>query len=49
VRRREPVVVEVYAYAGDGRADVGDTQAGSRVAQISANCSDSRRSPGRST
>jgi hypothetical protein len=36
----EPVVVEVHAYAGDGRADVADTQAGSRVAQFSANCSD---------
>ena len=37
----EPVVVDVYAYAGDGKADVGDTQAGSRVAQFSANCTDS--------
>ena len=37
----EPVVVDVYAYAGDGKADVGDTRAGSRVAQFSANCSDS--------
>lgn len=37
----EPVVIEVYAYTGDGRADVGDTQAGSRVAQFSANCTDS--------
>jgi hypothetical protein len=36
----EPVVVEVHAYAGDGKADVGDTQAGSRVAQMSADCSD---------
>ncbi|MCE9658196.1 MAG: hypothetical protein K8R60_06515 [Burkholderiales bacterium] len=36
----EPVVIEVYAYAGDGRADVGDTQAGNRVAQMSANCTD---------
>jgi hypothetical protein len=36
----EPVVIEVYAYAGDGKADVGDTQAGSRVAQMSANCTD---------
>jgi hypothetical protein len=36
----EPVVVEVHAYAGDGRADVADTQAGSRVAQLSADCSD---------
>jgi len=36
----EPVVIEVYAYAGDGRADVGDTQAGQRVAHFSANCTD---------
>lgn len=36
----EPVVIEVHAYAGDGKADVADTQAGSRVAQLSANCSD---------
>ena len=36
----EPVVVEVHAYAGDGRADVADTQAGSPVAQFSAGCSD---------
>ena len=35
----EPVVVDVHAYAGDGRADVADTQAGSRVAQLSADCS----------
>jgi hypothetical protein len=33
-------VIEVHAYAGDGRADVADTQAGSRVAQLSADCSD---------
>ena len=36
----EPVVIEVYAYAADGRADVADTKAGSRVAQMSADCSD---------
>ena len=36
----EPVVVDVYAYTGDGKADVADTQAGSRVAQLSAGCSD---------
>ena len=36
----EPVVVEVHAFAGDGRADVADTQAGSPVAQFSAGCSD---------
>jgi len=35
----EPVVVDVHAYAGDGRADVADTQAGSRIAQLSADCS----------
>jgi hypothetical protein len=45
----EPVVIEVYAYAGDGRADVDDAHAGSRVAQLSASCSDNRRSRGRST
>ena len=38
----EPVVIEVYAYAGDGRGDAGDAQAGSRIAQMSANCSDSQ-------
>jgi hypothetical protein len=36
----EPVVIEVSAYAGDGKGDVGDTRAGSRVAQLSADCSD---------
>ncbi len=36
----EPVVVDVHAYAGDGRPDVGDTRAGSRVAQLSADCAD---------
>ncbi|MGZ5157155.1 MAG: hypothetical protein ACXWJA_12115 [Caldimonas sp.] len=36
----EPVVIDVYAYAGDGRADAGDAHAGSRVTQMSANCSD---------
>ena len=36
----EPVVVEVHAYAADGKADVADTQAGGRVAQLSADCSD---------
>jgi hypothetical protein len=34
----EPVVVDVFAYAGDGKADVADTQSGSRVAQLSADC-----------
>ena len=36
----EPVVIDVYAYAADGQADVADAKAGSRVAQLSANCSD---------
>ena len=36
----EPVVIEVSAYAGDGKGEVGDTRAGSRVAQLSADCSD---------
>jgi len=36
----EPVVIEVFAYAGNGKAEVGDTQAGSHVARFSANCTD---------
>jgi len=36
----EPVVIEVSAYAADGRADVADAHAGSRVAQLSAQCGD---------
>jgi len=36
----EPVVVDVYAYAGDGRGEIGDTSAGSRIAQLSADCND---------
>lgn len=36
----EPVVVDVYAYAADGKSDVSDAGAGSRVAQLSADCSD---------
>jgi hypothetical protein len=36
----EPVVVDVSAYAADGRADVADAHAGSRVAQLSAQCGD---------
>ncbi|HEV7576404.1 MAG TPA: hypothetical protein VGO85_10195 [Caldimonas sp.] len=36
----EPVVIDVHAYAGDGRADVGDAHAGSRIAQLSAGCGD---------
>jgi len=34
----EPVVVDVYAYAADGRSDVGDATAGTRVAQLRADC-----------
>lgn len=36
----EPVVIDVYAYAADGKADASDARAGSRVAQFSANCTD---------
>lgn len=36
----EPVVIDVYAYAADGKALVSDTSAGTRVAQFSANCTD---------
>jgi hypothetical protein len=36
----EPVVIDVYAYAADGRADAADASAGTRVAQLSANCTD---------
>ena len=36
----EPVVVDVYTYAGDGKADVNDAKAGARVAQLSADCND---------
>jgi hypothetical protein len=36
----EPVVIDVNTYAGDGRGDVNDTPAGSRVAQLSADCND---------
>ena len=36
----EPVVVDVYAYAADGKSAVADASAGSRVAQLSAACTD---------
>ncbi len=36
----EPVAIDVYAYAADGRVDVGDAHAGTRIAQLSANCTD---------
>ena len=38
----EPVVIDVYAYAGDGRSDAGDAHAGNRVAQMSASCIDNQ-------
>src|SRR5262245_36503411 len=34
----EPVVIDVYAYAGDGQAEVTDSTAGTRVAQMRADC-----------
>ncbi len=34
----EMVVVDLYAYLADGRADVADTAAGSRIAQLRADC-----------
>lgn len=36
----EQVVVDVFAYQGDGRADVTDSAAGTRIATLSANCKD---------
>ena len=36
----EPVVVDVYAYPGDGRTDVADSTAGTRIATLSADCPD---------
>jgi hypothetical protein len=36
----EPVVFDVYAYAADGKADVGDASAGTKVAQLTADCRD---------
>ena len=36
----EPVVIDVYAYAADGKSAVSDASAGSRVAQLSADCTD---------
>ena len=36
----EPVVIDVNAYAADGKAAVSDASAGTRVAQFSANCTD---------
>jgi hypothetical protein len=36
----EPVVVDIHAYSGDGKGDVGDATSGSKVAQMSADCAD---------
>jgi hypothetical protein len=36
----EPVVIDVFAYAGNGASEQADSQAGSRVAQLSAQCTD---------
>lgn len=36
----EPVVVDVYAYSGDGKGEVGDLTSGSKLAQMSADCTD---------
>lgn len=37
----EPVVIAVYAYAADGRANIADANLGSQVAQMSADCKES--------
>jgi hypothetical protein len=34
----EPVVIDVYAYAADGKGEVADASAGTRVAQMRADC-----------
>ncbi len=36
----EPVVIAVYGYAGDGRADLSDASSGARITQLSADCKD---------
>jgi len=36
----EPVVVDVYAHVADGKADVADTTAGSKIATLTADCTD---------
>lgn len=36
----EPIVVDVSTYAANGKAEVADAHAGSRVAQLQASCSD---------
>ena len=40
----EQVVVDVFAYQGDGRSDVTDSTAGTRIATLSADCRTTRRS-----
>ena len=34
----EPVLIDVYAYAGDGRGNIADANAGTRVGQMAADC-----------
>jgi len=36
----EPVVVDVYAYVGDGKGELGDMTAGTKIAQLTADCTD---------
>jgi hypothetical protein len=36
----EPVVIDVYAYVADGKSTVADASSGSRIAQLSADCTD---------
>ena len=36
----EPVVIDVYAYPGDGKAAIADASAGTRLTQMTADCKD---------
>ena len=36
----EPVVVDVYAYVGDGKGQLADMTAGTKIAQLTADCTD---------
>jgi hypothetical protein len=36
----EPVVIDVYAYAGDGKGGIEDATAGTKIAQLTADCTD---------
>jgi hypothetical protein len=36
----EPVVIDIYAYTGDGQSSVADATAGTKIAQMSADCTD---------